>query len=138
MIADSAPSARAMLGWQALFAVNVPLALLALVVVHRAAPADAGRETGKLSTLIRDSDIPGILAFVTSLMLAMMALLNVMPGYRWCIWCSSFQRRLLLCVLRPAAAAAGGGALRRRAGGPADVPLGGDVRAGHAGDSPAD
>ncbi|WP_332761427.1 MFS transporter [Pseudarthrobacter sp.] len=72
-----------LLGWQALFAVNVPLALLALIVVHRAAPADAGRETGKLSTLIRDSDIPGILAFVTSLMLAMMALLNVMPGYRW-------------------------------------------------------
>ncbi|MCO4273063.1 MFS transporter [Pseudarthrobacter sp. HLT3-5] len=72
-----------LLGWQALFAVNVPLALLALIVVHRAAPADAGRETGKLSTLIRDSDIPGILAFVASLMLAMMALLNVMPGYRW-------------------------------------------------------
>ncbi|KRE71648.1 MFS transporter [Arthrobacter sp. Soil762] len=72
-----------LLGWQALFAVNVPLALLALIVVHRAAPADSGRETGKLSTLIRDSDIPGILAFVASLMLAMMALLNVMPGYRW-------------------------------------------------------
>ncbi|MET3706516.1 MFS transporter [Arthrobacter sp. UYEF6] len=72
-----------LLGWQALFAVNVPLALLALVVVHRAAPADSGRESGKLSTLIRDSDIPGILAFVASLMLAMMALLNVMPGYRW-------------------------------------------------------
>ncbi|MET3141741.1 UNVERIFIED_ORG: MFS family permease [Arthrobacter sp. UYEF2] len=72
-----------LLGWQALFAVNVPLALLALFVVHRAAPADSGRESGKLSTLIRDSDIPGILAFVASLMLAMMALLNVMPGYRW-------------------------------------------------------
>jgi MFS family permease len=72
-----------LLGWQALFAVNVPLALLALIVVHRAAPADSGRETGKLSALIRDSDIPGILAFVASLMLAMMALLNVMPGFRW-------------------------------------------------------
>lgn len=72
-----------LMGWQALFAVNVPLALLALVVVHRVAPVDSGRETGKLSTLIRDSDIPGILAFVASLMLAMMALLNVMPGYRW-------------------------------------------------------
>ncbi|MBE4717320.1 MFS transporter [Pseudarthrobacter sp. AB1] len=72
-----------LLGWQALFAVNVPLALLALIVVHRVAPADSGRETGKLSALIRDSDIPGILAFVASLLLAMMALLNVMPGYRW-------------------------------------------------------
>lgn len=72
-----------LLGWQALFAINVPLALLALIVVHRAAPADVGRESGKLSTLLRESDIPGILAFVTSLTLAMMALLNVMPGYRW-------------------------------------------------------
>ena len=35
-----------LLGWQALFAVNVPLALLALIVVHRAAPADAGRKPG--------------------------------------------------------------------------------------------
>ena len=69
--------------WQALFVINVPLALLALLVVQRTAPADAGRETGSLGKLIRDSDIPGILAFVVSLMLAMMALLNVMPDYRW-------------------------------------------------------
>jgi MFS family permease len=72
-----------LVGWQALFAINVPIALLALFVVRQTAPADAHRETGSLGTLIRDSDIPGILAFVTSLMLAMMALLNVMPGYRW-------------------------------------------------------
>ncbi|MBO1266640.1 MFS transporter [Arthrobacter cavernae] len=72
-----------LLGWQALFAINVPLALLALIVVHRAAPADVGRETGSLGKLIRESDIPGILAFVASLTLAMMALLNVIPGYRW-------------------------------------------------------
>lgn len=69
--------------WQALFVINVPLALLALLVVQRTAPADAGRETGSLGKLIRDSDIPGILAFVVALMLAMMALLNVMPDYRW-------------------------------------------------------
>ncbi|MFF1830499.1 MFS transporter [Paenarthrobacter sp. NPDC058040] len=69
--------------WQALFVINVPLALIALLVVQRTAPADAGRETGSLGKLIRDSDIPGILAFVVSLMLAMMALLNVMPDYRW-------------------------------------------------------
>ncbi|MFJ4171635.1 MFS transporter [Paenarthrobacter sp. NPDC089714] len=69
--------------WQALFVINVPLALIALLVVQRTAPADAGRETGSLGKLIRDSDIPGILAFVVSLMLAMMALLNVMPDFRW-------------------------------------------------------
>ncbi len=72
-----------LVGWQALFAINVPLSLIALLVVHRAAPPDVGRETGKLSVLIRDSDIPGILAFIGSLMLAMMALLNVAPDYRW-------------------------------------------------------
>ncbi|MFK0003429.1 MFS transporter [Paenarthrobacter sp. NPDC090522] len=69
--------------WQALFVINVPLALIALLVVQRTAPADAGRETGSLGKLIRDSDIPGILAFVVSLMLAMMALLNVLPDFRW-------------------------------------------------------
>ncbi|MFK0009807.1 MFS transporter [Paenarthrobacter sp. NPDC090520] len=69
--------------WQALFVINVPLALIALLVVQRTAPADAGRETGSLGKLIRDSDIPGILAFVVSLMLAMMALLNVLPDVRW-------------------------------------------------------
>lgn len=69
--------------WQALFVINVPLALAALLVVQRAAPADTGQETGSLGKLIRDSDIPGILAFVVSLMFAMMALLNVLPGFRW-------------------------------------------------------
>lgn len=72
-----------LVGWQALFAINVPLSLIALLVVRRVAPADSGGETGKLSALIRDSDIPGILAFIGSLMLAMMALLDVVPGYGW-------------------------------------------------------
>lgn len=72
-----------LVGWQALFAINVPISLLALIVVRRVAPPDVGRESGKLSVLLRDSDIPGILAFLASLTLAMMALLNVMPAYRW-------------------------------------------------------
>src|SRR5207247_1579930 len=46
-----------LVGWQALFAINVPLSLLALFVVRRVAPPDEGRETGKLFVLIRDSDI---------------------------------------------------------------------------------
>ena len=50
------------------------LALLALIVVRQVAPPDVGRESGKLSVLLRDSDIPGILAFIASLTLAMMAL----------------------------------------------------------------
>lgn len=70
-------------GWEALFLVNVPLALAALLIVRRVAPADAPRERGSLAELLRDSDIPGILGFVSSLLLVMMALLDVAPGYRW-------------------------------------------------------
>jgi MFS family permease len=70
-------------GWQALFLINVPLALAALIVVRQTAPPDGERERGRLAVLLRDSDIPGILGFVGSLMLVMMALLNVPPGLRW-------------------------------------------------------
>ncbi|MCU1519324.1 MAG: Major Facilitator Superfamily protein, partial [Pseudarthrobacter sp.] len=72
-----------LIGWQALFLINVPLALAAVLLVRRYAPADEGRERGRLSELLRDSDIPGILAFLGAMVLAMMALLNVLPGYRW-------------------------------------------------------
>jgi MFS family permease len=70
-------------GWEALFLVNVPLALAALLIVRQAAPADKARERGSVAELLRDSDIPGILGFVTALLLVMMAALNVLPGYRW-------------------------------------------------------
>ncbi|MDN4644236.1 MFS transporter [Arthrobacter sp. PsM3] len=70
-------------GWQALFLVNVPLSLAAILLVRRFAPADEDRERGRVSDLLRDSDIPGILAFLGSMVLVMMALLNVLPAYRW-------------------------------------------------------
>jgi MFS family permease len=70
-------------GWEALFLVNVPLALAALFIVWKVAPADGVRERGSLARLAKDSDIPGIAAFVSSLLLVMMALLDVAPGYRW-------------------------------------------------------
>jgi predicted MFS family arabinose efflux permease len=70
-------------GWEALFLVNVPLAVAALLIVRKAAPRDEAREHGSVAGLVRDSDIPGILAFVCSLLLVMMAALNVAPGYRW-------------------------------------------------------
>lgn len=72
-----------LLGWQALFLINVPLSLAALFLVWKYAPPDIEREHGKVSELLRDSDIPGILAFVGSLMLVMMSLLNVLPDFRW-------------------------------------------------------
>ncbi|MEJ1191977.1 MFS transporter [Pseudarthrobacter sp. CCNWLW207] len=70
-------------GWEALFLVNVPLALATLLIVRKVAPADGVRERGSLARLAKDSDIPGIAAFVGSLLLVMMALLDVAPGYRW-------------------------------------------------------
>lgn len=70
-------------GWEALFLVNVPLALAALFIVRKVAPADGVRERGSLARLAKDSDIPGIAGFVGSLLLVMMALLDVAPGYRW-------------------------------------------------------
>jgi len=72
-----------LIGWQALFLVNVPLSLVAIVLVRRFAPADEGSERGRVSELLRDSDIPGILAFLGAMVLVMMALLNVLPAYRW-------------------------------------------------------
>ena len=67
-------------GWEALFLLNVPLALAAILLVRRFAPADGARERGSASELLRDSDIPGILAFIGSMVLVMMALLNVAAG----------------------------------------------------------
>jgi MFS family permease len=72
-----------LVGWQALFLINVPLSLAAILLVRRFAPADEGRERGRASELLRDSDIPGILAFLGTMVLVMMALLNVLPAYRW-------------------------------------------------------
>ncbi|MDF2050447.1 MFS transporter [Arthrobacter sp. Cr_A7] len=72
-----------LVGWEALFLINVPLALAALLIVRQAAPPDEAREQGSVADLLRDSDIPGILAFVAALLLVMMAALNVAPDYRW-------------------------------------------------------
>lgn len=72
-----------LVGWQALFYINVPLALAALLAVRRFAPADTVRERGRFGELVRDSDVPGILAFIGALVLIMMSLLDVLPGFRW-------------------------------------------------------
>ncbi|MFF2317563.1 MFS transporter [Arthrobacter sp. NPDC058097] len=72
-----------LVGWQALFLVNVPLALAAMLIIRKVAPPDERREQGRIATLLRDSDIPGILAFTGGLVLLLMGLLNALPGYRW-------------------------------------------------------
>lgn len=72
-----------LVGWEALFLVNVPLALIALLVVRQASPADEARERGSVWGIVRDSDIPGIAGFIGAMVLVMMAALDVAPGYRW-------------------------------------------------------
>jgi MFS family permease len=72
-----------LVGWEALFLINVPLALAALLLVRRFAPDDHGREQGSLASLLRDSDIPGIIAFAGGMVLLLMGLLDALPGFRW-------------------------------------------------------
>ncbi|WP_307038289.1 MFS transporter [Arthrobacter sp. B3I4] len=84
-----------LVGWQALFLINIPLSLAAILMVRRFAPADTEPERGPVLELLRDSDLPGIGAFIGSLVLVMMALLNVLPGYRWWL----LGAGLLLAVL---------------------------------------
>ena len=84
-----------LVGWQALFLINVPLCAAAILLVWQFAPADAEPERGRVSELLRDSDLPGIGAFIGALVLVMMALLNVAPSYRWLL----LGAGLLLSVL---------------------------------------
>ena len=84
-----------LVGWQALFLINVPLCAAAILLVWRFAPADGEPERGRVSELLRDSDLPGIGAFIGALVLVMMALLNVAPSYRWLL----LGAGLLLSVL---------------------------------------
>ena len=46
-------------GWEALFLINVPLALAALLIVRQAAPADEARERGSLAELAPRLGHPG-------------------------------------------------------------------------------
>ncbi|WP_226655679.1 MFS transporter [Leifsonia sp. LS1] len=71
------------LGWQAIFWVNVPLAVLAFAGVWLFAPRDADRERVPLSRTLAESDIPGILLFVTTLSAVLVFLLDLHPAPLW-------------------------------------------------------
>jgi MFS family permease len=71
------------IGWRALFVVNIPMAIAAIILVARFAPADKNDGSNTTSMTLRESDIPGILAFVGAMVLVMMSVLNAVPGYRW-------------------------------------------------------
>lgn len=93
-------------GWQWLFLINVPLALLSLLGVKLFAPADPPREQGSLGSLIKASDLPGIAAFTLTLVLLIMGLLDALPGYRgWLLGLAPLAAALFawreLAVKRP-------------------------------------
>ncbi len=71
------------LGWQAIFWVNIPLAVLAFIGVQAFAPRDPVRVTSPLSQVIAESDIPGILAFIVTLAGILVFLLDLEPQPLW-------------------------------------------------------
>lgn len=72
-----------LIGWPALFAINVPLSLISLVAVLKLAPSDAPRERQNPAAALIESDIPGILYFTAALVAFLTCILNAVPGYRW-------------------------------------------------------
>ncbi len=71
------------IGWQALFYINIPLALLSLAGVQVFAPKDPPRAKQTIGELVRSSDLPGIGGFTLTLVLLLMGMLDALPGYRW-------------------------------------------------------
>ncbi|MGO4593345.1 MFS transporter [Leifsonia sp. 2TAF2] len=71
------------LGWQSIFWVNVPLALVAFVGAWLFAPHDAVRARTSLGRTLIESDIPGILLFIATLTSLLVFLLDLRPQPLW-------------------------------------------------------
>ncbi|WP_245836270.1 MFS transporter [Paramicrobacterium agarici] len=71
------------LGWQAIFWINVPLAVISFTGVRLFAPVDEARTRQPISKVLVDSDVPGILAFTASLVTLLVFLLGVTDRPRW-------------------------------------------------------
>lgn len=71
------------LGWQAIFWVNVPIAAVAFAGVWLFAPRDPERAKAPLRQVVAESDIPGIVAFVTALATLLVFLLDLRPQPLW-------------------------------------------------------
>ena len=71
------------LGWQSIFWVNIPLALIAFAGVWMFAPRDEERTPTPLGQTLAESDIPGILLFVATLTSLLVFLLDLHPQPLW-------------------------------------------------------
>ena len=71
------------LGWQSIFWINVPLAVLAFLGVRFFAPRDAPRERVPLRRVVAESDVPGILLFIATLTALLVFLLDLRPAPLW-------------------------------------------------------
>lgn len=70
-------------GWEAVFWVNVPLAALALVSTALLAPADPPRERVPFAQTLRESDVPGVLLFVATVVGLLLFVLELRHGPSW-------------------------------------------------------
>jgi MFS family permease len=70
-------------GWPAIFVLNIPLALIALVSTRMLAPKDDPHTRTTLRQTLVDSDIPGILAFSITIIALLMFLLDLTSGPMW-------------------------------------------------------
>ncbi|MHA7984629.1 MFS transporter [Rathayibacter sp. CAU 1779] len=71
------------LGWPAIFAINLPLAVLAMIGVGLFAPKDAARRAERVRTLVVQSDIPGIALFIGTLVALLIFVLRLESTPVW-------------------------------------------------------
>nr|WP_308188461.1 MFS transporter [Agromyces humatus] len=72
-----------LVGWEAIFWINVPLAMIAIVGTSILAPRDAPRDHVPLRSTLAESDVPGILAFSITIIALLMFLLEVTSDPNW-------------------------------------------------------
>jgi MFS family permease len=70
-------------GWEAVFWINVPLALLAIVSTRILIPRDEPRDHVPIRRTLSESDIPGLLAFAATVVAMLMFLLALPTAPEW-------------------------------------------------------
>ena len=70
-------------GWEALFWINIPLAVLAMFSTRLLLPRDAPRARVPVGTTVRESDLPGVVLFAATIVALLIFLLGVTDGAEW-------------------------------------------------------